>query len=481
MTSRSALCPCGSGLKYKRCHGSDYPPPADPEGAAWHRVRQSVDNHAPHLLRFVRKTYGSRGLEEAWADFHLGELPDGDEDVSWILQLFTSWLQGVWVPDRFAETTGLFPRGIRPVELYLQRNANTLDPIVREYLESMSRTWPSFWEILDCEPGRGFRIRDIMLGDEHFVFEKSASEKARKGFIFYGYLARANGVWLMDGSGGLLLAPGDKVEIIRLRERMLAAATHLSSEDLGNWELELRELYLHRAHRIMNPVLPHLTNTDGDDILWHTITYDIASADEASRVLRDLDEGTGDGEDDTDVERDESGAVVRAEVRWVRRDADGIGGASLGNIVIERNRLTAEVNSAERASSLREIIEQRLGKSAVHRGTETVDVRHELARRRAAGERPPSRDPEQEELMKRPEIQEQIRAMIARHYESWVDTALPALDGRTPREAVRDAAGREQVEALITDGELHAEPSEAGSAYMDAWARVRSELGFGAR
>ena len=42
-----------------------------------------------------------------------------------------------------------------------------------------------------------------------------------------------------------------------------------------------------------------------------------------------------------------------------------------------------------------------------------------------------------------PEVQAHLRGVLARHYEQWVDEQLPALKGKTPREAVRTKAGRE--------------------------------------
>jgi Protein of unknown function (DUF2384) len=60
-------------------------------------------------------------------------------------------------------------------------------------------------------------------------------------------------------------------------------------------------------------------------------------------------------------------------------------------------------------------------------------------------------DRDQAALMALPEVQAQLRGMMARHYDTWVDEKLPALQGKTPREAVRTAAGREKVEALIRD------------------------------
>lgn len=38
---------------------------------------------------------------------------------------------------------------------------------------------------------------------------------------------------------------------------------------------------------------------------------------------------------------------------------------------------------------------------------------------------------------------------LARRYRTWPDEPLPALGGRTPRQAVRDAAGRRAVVELL--------------------------------
>jgi hypothetical protein len=40
---------------------------------------------------------------------------------------------------------------------------------------------------------------------------------------------------------------------------------------------------------------------------------------------------------------------------------------------------------------------------------------------------------------------------MKRHYEAWMDEALPALKGQTPREAVRTKVGKEKVAALIQE------------------------------
>ena len=45
--------------------------------------------------------------------------------------------------------------------------------------------------------------------------------------------------------------------------------------------------------------------------------------------------------------------------------------------------------------------------------------------------------------------------MTRRYWESWLDTRVPALGNKTPREAARSAGGRERLEALLSGFEQH--------------------------
>jgi hypothetical protein len=124
----------------------------------------------------------------------------------------------------------------------------------------------------------------------------------------------------------------------------------------------------------------------------------------------------------------------------------------LGRIVINGHRLTAEVNSAERAETLRREIGARLGDGARFKVDEIQDL-DSMMSKRAAGTAERRRSKEHEELMQHPEVQEQVAEMIYKHWESWVDQNIPALGGKSPRKAVKTADGREAVEALLKDAE----------------------------
>jgi hypothetical protein len=68
---------------------------------------------------------------------------------------------------------------------------------------------------------------------------------------------------------------------------------------------------------------------------------------------------------------------------------------------------------------------------------------------------------------------------LEKHYSTWPDIALPALEGRTPREAGATAEGRARLEELLRDFENSAERERlAGRAAYD-FSKLRLELGLG--
>lgn len=103
-----------------------------------------------------------------------------------------------------------------------------------------------------------------------------------------------------------------------------------------------------------------------------------------------------------------------------------------------------------------------------HRGREHEDPLSRL-RDAPAGTAAPAEAPP-------PELIELVRAEKARHYATWPATSLPALGGKTPREAVRSAAGREQVDLLLRECEHH-ESREPEDVRFDFGA-LRRELGL---
>ena len=155
----------------------------------------------------------------------------------------------------------------------------------------------------------------------------------------------------------------------------------------------------------------------------------------------------------SDATLDESGALQAVTIPWSKKgnrlheEWDNI---TLGTLDITGDRLEVQVNSNRRARRIEREIAKRLGADAVLESRTGDPVEKLLAERK---ETPRDRlaDLEQEQLQQRPEVQEFLRQQSERHWEAWVDTRLPALGNRTPRQAARTPDGRERLDALFAE------------------------------
>jgi hypothetical protein len=245
----------------------------------------------------------------------------------------------------------------------------------------------------------------------------------------------------------VLIPPIYKTEIIEFREQLAAQGVVFDDGMLREYEFELREIYLDIADPLLHPRMPQMANTDGDPLEFRELVFDIDSPREAFEALKGL--AAGVTEDDLlhEAELDAAGDLVRTEITWRRADSDTV----LGTLRIDGRRLTAEANSARRADELRRLIGERLGAGGRYRAGTVQSVESLLEREPTPSEQAAAREREDEQarLAALPEVQALIAARLREHYRKWIDEEIPALGDRTPREAVRDPAGREAVAALI--------------------------------
>jgi len=243
---------------------------------------------------------------------------------------------------------------------------------------------------------------------------------------------------------------------------------------------QLRTLYLGLREREMNPVPPMLTNSDGESLEFHTIRCDLESTEAAFEALASLATGTPRMELLADGKLDDAGRLTEVEIPWLSRKKPrrGMGERTvLGRIVLNGTRLEAEVNSAGRSRRLRRSLRKRLGSSMRNLTVAIKPLDEARADFDDIRDTPEQRKREEEDaaLRNRPEVREAMREFRERRWEAWVDEEVPALDGLTPREAVRDADGREKVEALLTQFERDERRAD-GDAYD--FDRLRRMLGL---
>jgi hypothetical protein len=486
---RNDPCPCGSGKKYKQCCLAGAAAVADSAAElAWRRIRRAVDDYgfAVRMLRFLEDVYGPLALAEAWDEF-MCWLGDDDDEIevhfepqSPFIPVFMPWFFHCWTPDApdsAIKDTSLHDRV--PTAVFLERQRG-MEPVVRRYLEACVGTPFGFYEILSCERGRGFSAREIFTGEECEVLERSASETLRVHDIMYGQLVRVDDIVMVESCSPIVFPPGRKLEILDTRDEIWSAGTP-RGEILRDYELELRELYLDIAERILDPPMPQLQNTDGERLVPHRVVFEIDSPQTAFDALKHLANGDEEAELLESAKRNSSGELIAAELAW-KKAGNGMHASwdntVLGHIRISRKRLTCEVNSAERAARIRQIIEEALGAHVKHRSTTVTSVEREMARaveRQPLESRAAAHDPDAP--LRSPEADAQVREMMTAHYDEWVTQKIPALGDQTPLDAVRSAAGRERVVALLHELERDSErlPVPPDPAML---RRLRERLGL---
>jgi len=209
----------------------------------------------------------------------------------------------------------------------------------------------------------------------------------------------------------------------------------------------------------------------------HRLHYEIDSAEVAFDRLKALCVTENEKEMLADAQLDDAGRIHKIDLTWSRkgnRQIKSFENTILGNIRIDGKSLKIEVNSAKRAERIQREVKKRLGEHAVYRTTEIL-----TENAFSAAEENHAPDPRQKELLEHPQVREHLAKVLGEHWSRWVDTKIPALDGKTPRQAVKTADGQESVAALLASAERDAARfPQMPEAAVEAIRKARIQLGL---
>jgi hypothetical protein len=195
---------------------------------------------------------------------------------------------------------------------------------------------------------------------------------------------------------------------------------------------------------------PTLVTAEGNEVVLCRAVFDVRDRAALQAALANHPE----------LERQDDGSYA-----WLAEKADGAGfRRGFGTFVLEKVRVVLETVSSQRAERGRALLEAAAGPAVVYRATSSESVQRALERRPALRARPDDEVPPAAAA-------EIVQAFYERHYRGWLDEPLPALDGRTPREAASLKSARPKVIALLKDMEnLSArERLEGRPAYDFGW------------
>lgn len=478
-TGRNEPCLCGSGKKYKKCCLKSGPDPINYMKQKLDRFHELV---VGELLRHAVKVFGPEALDEAAAEFF--GWPEEEEtqgiDLEHHETLFYPWFLFKWrIESADGESSLPGPMDQSIVRSYLQSLGKRLDSVEQEYLENFANAPFTFFEITAVEPGKSVSLRDLLLDCDHLVLENSASQALHRGDVVFGSVFEAGGIGLFGALSMIAFKPSAKIKILATRKTMSQGTKNrISAETLEEYDMEVRDLYLDLF--MARTAMPALCNTDGDKLSFHTLKHAISSPQKVFDALKGLTHGFATEEALLeDAEYDSTGALRKVVIPWLlpaNETHAGMENTVHGRLIINGSKMTCEVNSAERAERLRAIIEKSLPGGEARYKTTVIQSADSMMRNAPSSSA--ADDADHEELMNHPEVKARIEQMMRKHWEAWPDMELPALQGMTPRQAVRDELGRQQVSALLEDAEKSCREGDGSLGSMENLEWVRRTLGL---
>ena len=445
---RNDPCLCGSGRKFKHC----CLPAWTAEDSARLRLRGAEGRIVEAVLRLIAENWGEGLLVHAWEDFwNYDDVPDELETTPEFDPMFVPWLAFGFVPDTQAdEADPDWPT--RPIALeWLATAGADVSDLDRAYIDTACRSPLSVFVVEHVAQGRSLDLKDVLTGRRFHVLEQGASQRLRPADLMFTRVVTIDGTSLMLGAAPFVVPPPWHTRIIDWRERLVRRRL-MTRQDLDDFDTEIRDLYFEIAAELLDPTPPRLCNTDGDPVALTTLTYELTMpVTGAFERLAPL--AVANGEDHVDdIARDPSGAVTTATLSWVKagnRQHKNWTNTVLGTLRLESGRLMADVNSARRAEKLKREIAKRLGTTARLTDTTVVDPSSAIEERtRQGGPRERQEEPPTERPAELQAIEEQL---LREHWVAWLDTRVPALGNKTPRQAARTSGGRERLEALLAE------------------------------
>ncbi|MFA4902303.1 MAG: MbcA/ParS/Xre antitoxin family protein [Desulfobaccales bacterium] len=140
----------------------------------------------------------------------------------------------------------------------------------------------------------------------------------------------------------------------------------------------------------------------------------------------------------------------------------------LGSVQLEPGRLVITAQGKERFALGKQLIENLLKNLIKHR-IDSVQSLGSMMEEKATVKSKKSDEEIPEEIK-----QALIKDMYDNHYREWLDSPIPALDGKTPRKAIRSKEGRHRVEDLLRQMEYLRDESD--NAYDISWVRKELKL-----
>lgn len=480
-TSRNDPCPCGSGKKYKKCClGKEVEGQRQPK--TYHDYcLELVDSLRPKVIQFMKKTGHDQPIEKAFEEYWR-TLEPGLDPPAFSQAAYLEFLE--WYIHDYP-----IPGYGQPVIRLFWESDPKLPSEELQILQDWQEAYISVFQVKEVVPGKGAWAEDVFSDEKFFLSDISLSNQIKKWELITFRRIKVLNEWQLSATGGRE-HPKYKEDIRRfVMEHFQVYKKQHPAAELPAF---LRDKGYLLAQRFLTlqakpSELPQMFTSSGEKLEFWRALYDLTDLYKAMDLL--------DQEEDfqqCDIEEDERGNLIKGYYDWLECGkamgkieklnhgagltlksffTGGPGHESyriLGSISLEAGRLVLNAQGKERLSIGKKRLEKVLQELIIHRmdavqSLESMWEEHETARPRKVNEEIPI------------EIRQGLlKEMYDNHYKDWLDHPLPALNGKSPRKAIRFQEGRRQVEDLLREMEyLH---SGGDVEYDISWVRKELKL-----
>ena len=457
--SRNAPCPCGSGLKKKRCCL-----------AAEQRDREAArfeNGVGERILNWAAACFAEE-IGVALERFAGPERKLDDRD----LQIFPTW----FCSDR--ELAG----GGTPAERYAART--DIDARERGVATRIAQACLSLQRVRAVEAGRWIELEDVLSGAAVRVQSETVSREAARWDVL---LCRVMSDERMPSLWGPVqfYAPAEETELVAELERLADAHGIAAGDNRLGRVFRVAALELMRFTPPSRRIKRSFFTAEGDQIADGSASWRITDTATALDLLDSPPELAWVGESDDGSGETFQLTADRAELLAHRAPLPPgalsfessltslPGRICLATFVLTDEELHCTAVSEARLEAAIELVAQRLGDLADLHERAVLPFEIDPTREHGSVRRRPEPPPGLTAAQAR-ELEQQL---LNDHFRRWVDEPLEPLGGRTPRQAARSNA-RGELESLLRGIENRAERARRdGTAWPDlGW--LRKELGL---
>jgi tetratricopeptide (TPR) repeat protein len=460
---RNDPCPCGSGKKYKKCCLNKDEARRSEKTSATPKEIELRDQ----LLSFSAKEGYKKDFEKAYHLFSRRPFKEPlvlDENGEVTLGFFLEW---------FIHDFSL-KNGLTIIEEFYEEKKEKLSEEELSLLKYEMASYLSLYEVTSVTPEVGLRLKDLFTGEEMDIVEVKGSLTMVKWDVIFARVIRMGSVNKLSGMVTLIPRRNKEKIISSIRKTWIKVKEETGKDEWSNFMKSNAQL-IHHLIEDQFSVEPVFVTEEHHRIVSSKAAYDVKDFNSIRyRLSKEFDFIIDTEKEEKEIqwtwlkrgkskEWEERSSVEGSVI--LRSEMIGGKGAlswtALGTVTLTPKRLDLWCLSKERLDRGKRRLHEILGEDIQHR----VDTYEDMVKK--AMEKS-GRAPSIEESEMPKKYDTIFSKVMEELVTKWIDERIPALNGKTPREAIETPEGREKVEDLLKDWENAEErKKKEGEPYID--------------